>query len=143
MSAPPVASFRIYPWGDGKGLYARACVFATRADMYAHRPLDRTHLACFQGLEIRRAPDFRLRPLFGEVNFYLGKLGMAIVTHEFLHATFEWGRRKRIDLDCVATDDAKRYSQSQNPEEQLCWAHGEMVRQFYERAGKLGLIGRT
>lgn len=142
-AAPPVTSFRIYPWGDGNGLYARVCVFATKADMYSHRPLERTHAACFQALQVRRAPSFRLRPLFGEVNFHLAKMGIAIVTHEFLHATFEWSRRKRIDLDCVASDDARRYSQSQNPEEQICWAHGEMVRQFYVRAYKLGLIERT
>ena len=75
-------------------------------------------------------------PSCGEIHFCRKHLGVGVITHEFLHAALAWARRIRLDFDVIAVEDSGDASED---EERLCYAHGEMVRQFVNRCNKLRL----
>lgn len=141
---PPLAMFRVFPEPDST-LHARAYVWPTKAAMGAQLRREgvghvrRTEAIC-RDIEIIRVspgrPD-RLLPVFAEVHFNVNRMGGEIVAHEFYHATAAWARRIRLD-------GSSMFSHTQGPdvspeEERLCYAHGQMVRHFVNRAWKAGL----
>ena len=141
--AAPVR-FRLYPESP-RGLYVLVTVHPTKQAMRAHARRNRedketqsgrtaAYIACWKTIVFRPGKPTRTKPIFAEVNFHRGRLGMEVVTHELFHATIQWGRRigfhfGRLDADDSINDD----------EERLTYAHGSLCRAFMHRATAFGL----
>lgn len=146
IKTPPwPITFRIYP--ENKSLYATVNIWPSKAAMYRHRPLQRTHEASCTGQMAfypKRKGKQRKDGLFAELNFHRKSLGVGVVSHEITHAAFSWAERRRIPLAIEHTwydVNAKRKGvlSQDSPEERFCYALGEMVRQFTERCYKIGV----
>jgi hypothetical protein len=143
----PLLSFRVYP--EDRFLYAVVNIWPTKKAMYAHKPLDRKHLASCTGQQRLVIPPrgsksrVRKRGEFAELNFFRGSLGVEVVSHEFTHAAFCWADRRKLNLALASNPDS---SQSTNGtleinsvEERFCYALGRMVNQFTSRLYDNGL----
>lgn len=131
----PVLTFRVYP--EDKFLYAVVNIWPTRKAMYAHKPLDRNHVAsCTGQTRIVVPPNggrIRKRGEFAELNFYRGRLGVEVASHEFTHATFCWAERRNLNLNLVMHPDNSQTRgetlETDSVEEKFCYAgaHDESV----------------
>ena len=83
---------------------------------------------------VRSGRRGRLLPGIGVVNLHRARLGMIVVAHEFGHAMFEWANRKGLWIQLTSGD-------TMPVEEKILHAQSEMLRQFMDRADKLGLYG--
>lgn len=144
--APPI-TFRLYPqaWnpsGSRGALYAIAYVWPTPAAMQAHRRARgwRGYVDAHVWEVERRSPSGRIRPCFAELHVCRPRLGVGLLTHELLHVTFAWARRRGIDLHAIAVGEGDDRFVHRD-EEALCYTHGELMRQFVTRATRLGLYG--
>jgi hypothetical protein len=138
--------FRLYP--EPGTLFVRVRVWPTLAEVRRHvnglkrcgqtwgPSMKRALGVCtpWTVWEVRPGHPLRRDPCVAEVNLARGWLGTAIVTHEMYHATTEWGRR--IGLDFSRLDAADSVNQD---EERLADIHGELCRQFVDRAHAAGL----
>jgi len=142
-------TFRVYPRRSRRGLYVLVRVFGTQRDMVRtiraenrREGVDDVTESDVQGLmQTRRVyrvwPDdrrMRLRPSIGVVNLHRARLGIVVVTHEFGHAMFEWANRQRLWKQLASGN-------TMPVEERILHAQGEMIRQYIERAERLGLYG--
>lgn len=135
----PIFRIRVYP--EHKSLYYVVNVWRTKKDMYAHC---RWAKSTFQGLcttyEVIKGDGkggWRLLPECGQVNLWKGRLGSAVVTHEFTHAALGWARRVGLEPDNLLGHNG---SADVHPEEErFCHALCEMVRQFIDRAYAAGV----
>lgn len=140
-------TFRLYPESGRR--YVRVHVHPTKAAM---REYWRTSEARFNGgtwagrvaycTDVRKwfiTADGRSRrdPCVAEVNLFASRLGTAVVTHEFFHATVAWGRRIGLDFTRLDAEDSVNHD-----EERLAYVHGELCRQFVDRAYHVGLYTR-
>jgi hypothetical protein len=138
IKARPVAVFRLYPEENSR-LYCRVTVWPTLSAMRAASTWERLGRSCrgfCSSVQRQRLTRGRWRtdPIFAEVHLAKDWLQTRIITHEFLHATFAFGRRIRFDWQRLDADDSVNAQ-----EERLCYAHGELVSQFVDRAYKARL----
>lgn len=137
----PQPAFRIRVYPEHKSLYYVVNVWRTKKDMYAHC---RWAKSTFQGLcttyEVlkgEKGGPLRMLPECGQINLWKGRLGSAVVTHEFTHAALGWARRIRLDKDALLSHSG---GEDVHPdEERFCHALCEMVRQFVDRAYAAGV----
>jgi hypothetical protein len=134
----PLAVFRLYPESTSR-LYCRVVVWPTLEAMKAASTWERQprHTKGFcAGFKKQRyvAGRWRTDPVFAEIHLARNWLQTRIITHEILHATYAWGRRIRFPWTRLGNADAVNQD-----EERTCYAHGEMVRQFVDRAYRAGL----
>lgn len=143
--AEPIAIFRLRP-DPGRTLYVRAQVWPSKVLMHAYlravglQPDD--CLGRCTAVEVRHFNSdgtSRLAPMFAEVNLCIPHLGIGIVSHELLHATFAYARRCRLDGRTVFDRSLDTGGDCSPDEEWLCYAHGSLVSQFTRRAYEQGL----
>lgn len=147
MKTKPLVTFRVYP--ENRSLYAIVNIWPTKKAMYAHRPLQRNHEAVCTGTTLYYMPPKRSgKPnrkagLFAELNFHRKFLGIGCVSHEFTHAAFSWANRVNLPIQEIKEMPLSSMKHGvlpqDGPEERFCYALGEMVKQFTERAYKLGI----
>lgn len=148
-SAKPI-SFRCFP--EGRFLYCEVNIWPTRADMHNHLPLGEKTVASCGARESytvqpkRKGKRRRVRKtgLFAEANFYRDQLGVEVVSHEFTHAAFAFADRRKLRLNHALDKEfthngRKNTLDPDGPEEQFCYALGQMVRQFTQKCYDLGL----
>lgn len=131
----PPHRFRLYP--ETGSLYVVVNVWATRKDLLRYSDEDDAKVgpktdATAHGLEIidfKRGHHARKHPVFAEVNFYRGRLGIEVITHEFFHATMAWGRRVGFNFQRLGDDDSVNADQ-----ERITYVHGRLCRAFVNRA---------
>jgi hypothetical protein len=127
---------RLYP-ERGSSLFALVQVWPTKASMLAHVNAyhhtmhgnkfgARTQATCgaIEIYKVRKGQPRRKSPCFASVNFWRGRLGIGVVTHELLHATLRWAGRVGYDLSQIRAHDCTMH------EERIVYVHGEMCRQF-------------
>lgn len=145
MKSKPI-TFRVHP--ENKSLYAVVNIWPSKRAMYAHKPINRNHLASCTGQDLLRVSpngDTRKLGLFAEVNFIRRALGIGVVSHEFTHAGFCWAERRGLPLEHIkqAAQLVGNVLADDSIEEQFCYAVGEMCRQFTQRCYDLGLYKET
>jgi hypothetical protein len=144
----PLAIFRVYP--AGRYFYAVVNIWPTKKAMYQYKPLQRNHEASCTGQEVytySSKSKWRKTGCFAELNFYKGFLGVGCIAHEMTHAALSWAGRARLPISEIVNDNPFRASDhvrvrvlpNDGTEERLCYALGEMVRQFTDRCYKLGI----
>lgn len=144
MVGEPIATMRVYP-DNPRGLYASVHVFASKRAMWRWAALNGTSGrftgACQHFVKGRVHPDGRIETSreFAAVLLSRRWMGGEVVSHEFFHATMGWARRKRVPMTMVQGNPRDFGSYDMRVEEVLCYAHGRMVRQFVDRAHKMGL----
>ena len=150
----PVTSFRVYPGRKRSGLYVEVRVFRTARYLREvvtrenrEAGLRQSHrrtlgaMQTFTRIHVPTSGPRRTRPVFGRVNLLVGRLGVQVVTHEFMHATFAWS--DRVGAWSELTGQAPGGERTMGTEERCCHAHSNMVRAFYDRAFALGLCETT
>jgi hypothetical protein len=141
-----VTCFRVYPRRRRSGLFVNVRVFGSRREMHECLEIERKHDGGrrigrrTQGVmkSYKRRLGRRTTCELGSVNLHRGRLGVAVVCHEFAHVAFAWSDRKRLFGPLTQGDP-----RTMPLEERFCHALDEMVRQFVERAYKLGLYEGT
>jgi hypothetical protein len=134
---------RIYPERHSS-LYVRVQVWPTKAAMLAYlnehhitlhgnRFGGRTQAAC-AGIQRTsyRGKHARKHPCVAEVNFWRGRLGIGVITHELFHATMRWGTRIGFNFNALNTLGMTM------EEERITYAHGNLCRQFMEKGMRPG-----
>jgi len=86
-------------------------------------------------IRVHKGGGRRMLPCIGTVNLFRGGLTDEIVTHEFAHAMFAYGERKRW------MEKGSLGRPIMAIEELYCYALGRMVARFWRRARVLGLLG--
>lgn len=127
-------------------LYVLVLIFATKQAMRTYwkheclKPGIKTVALChsYKRYRVRHSKRTRLHPDVATVTFWRHRMGTGVLTHELMHATLAVARRLKLDLTKVY-DDKPGFIPRDHPEEELCYMHGEMVRQLVDRAWKLGV----
>jgi len=73
----------------------------------------------------RKGKSRRRSACVAEVNLWRGRLGIGVIAHELLHAAIAWA--DRIHIDCGVLNSPSGVTPT---EERICYAHGELCRQF-------------
>jgi hypothetical protein len=136
---------RAYP--EGGSLHVTCYVWPTKRAMRAHAR--RTHgprgkfgayCSTYRRVKVRADGTIRTSPQFGEVHFSIRQMGSETVTHEFTHAAWGWARRVGWKPEPEGAMVGRFESGEDDVnEERFCYALGAMVRQFIDRAYRLGL----
>lgn len=141
-----ITTFRLYPV-EGCTLYVRVHIHRTIKLMRAHSAAlhvrgissDKVGRGCggfcanWQ-LWYKIGARWQRDPCVAEVNMCLYYKGTNVAMHELFHATAAWGRRVGLKWRRLDDDDAVNSS-----EEDLAYIHGELCRQFVNRAYKAGI----
>ena len=139
-------SIRLYP-EEQSSLFVLALVFKRRKDMIAFwRACHCKGIGRARAIEVHRwtnnGQQLRRDPKVACVTLWVNEIGVGTVSHELFHATVFWGIRRRLDFNELGTN-AKHFTAGNlardGVHERLAYAHGELVRQFYNRAFALGL----
>jgi hypothetical protein len=143
--------FKIYP-RIGRRLHFLVQVFDTKWAMWAYcqancmAPISRqTKAVChsFCRIDFRKNKKARINPEMGNIHFYQRGLETDVVAHECTHAAIFWLRRI-IRKDLLEIGRASRLAGRASkfvdgPEELLCLATGNLLRQCNLNLHRLGI----
>lgn len=137
---------RLYPERNSK-LYCRVQVWPTKAAMLAYlnahhvtlhgnRFGSRTEATCagYASWKYNATGRGRKDGCFAVVNFWRGRLGIGVTSHEFFHATMRWAGRVGFKLSEIGPDDVTM------KEERITYVHAELCRQFVDKGLRPGGI---
>lgn len=145
----PLHTFRVYP--EGTFHYAEVLVWPDQESMlkngYRTEEIADSNVEgyCVPTRKWKVSANGKCRKtgVFAQVNFFVGCLGMEVVTHEFTHAMFCWADRRELDLSKIPIQSGGWNDTGTLPvdgvEERCCYALGKMAKQFVQKATKAGL----
>jgi hypothetical protein len=136
----PLCQFRVFPSRRSR-LYTTVKVFASLKAMYAYvkqtnwynkGPIPNDYDAlCRSWVYVKKG---RMQPEMGDILLVQGLLQSKFVSHECMHATFEFMRRKKVQMP-----DRLRGTDDRYAEEIVCLAVGDMSSQVYMGLTKHGV----
>jgi hypothetical protein len=141
---PKVIRLRVYAT---KYLYFNVFVHPTLKSMYkVNADMKPNFLACCRGKDAWYKVGSKLGHrlgLCGELHFFVKEIGTEIVSHELMHATLNVCHRLRLNPMAQSPGNLipKGHKEiiADPDEEKACKIHGRMMRQFVDKAYKLGL----
>jgi hypothetical protein len=154
MKLIPARKFRLYP-SKGTRLYYECYIWNRRQEMRrVHRIIcgkfkhENRVMAFVECCVLRDKKTKRKLRCIGECHFYLHDIGGGIVSHEMTHAAVGYMHRKGMVLDFrrkpfTEADFGKKSRVIKGAEEDLCTVIGTLVRQFYIKCERLGVMKAT
>lgn len=147
----PARKFRLYPSANTR-LYFECYIWNKLSELHCvHRMIcGRTnHGHRVRGLveRCRHWENNRLTPLLGEIHLHLHHLGGGVVSHEMLHAAIGFHNRKQRNLNLTPDPLIRGRKGKPRPcndnEEQLCYALEYLIRNFYRKCERNGVLKAT
>ena len=134
---PRPVRFRVYPERRSR-LYFGVVVWPTLKSMRVATATSRSRGATmrWETLSFRKGTQ-RKDPIMGEIHLSKRHLTMEVLTHELMHATLTWARRKGLQEGLLNNDCEQR---TRSLEERVCYAHGRMGRDLVARCIEKGLL---